>query len=322
MTGSVKKFTFKKIINKTKRIFFKILRNMRFLCKRLFSKKINILVKLNWRLGDEIMTIPIYQAIKEKFPNSFLAVSVNYSELLINNLYVDGINLDQCKYDYDKVINLQGTERDQNRTQYLAQRIKFSSPLVHPKIYLSPEEKQASAFGHINLKGNPVIGVSTDAGWECKKWPLSRYKQVCQYLKDKYNAEVIQLGKGSRWMGLGLNLIDQTTVREAAIILEKCNLFLGNDSGLMHLALAIGTPTVALFGPTDPKILIQGNKNFLSIWSNIECRGCWNNYQMKSPGICPTKTSRCMDIIGVERVISVIATLGEKNKEKEVVIGK
>ena len=48
------------------------------------------------------------------------------------------------------------------------------------------------------------------------------------------------------------------------------------DSGLMHLALAAGTRTVALFGPTEPAILVQNDPNLVAIETAQDCQGCWN----------------------------------------------
>jgi heptosyltransferase-2 len=101
------------------------------------------------------------------------------------------------------------------------------------------------------------------------------------------------------------DLLDKTTVREAARILRSARLLIACDSGLMHLALAVGTPVLALFGPTDPTILVRGNVPLSVLTNGRDCKGCWNHSsQAMEEGTCPLGISPCMGTLTVEAVLA------------------
>jgi ADP-heptose:LPS heptosyltransferase len=71
----------------------------------------------------------------------------------------------------------------------------------------------------------------------------------------------------------------------------------------MHLALAAGTPALALFGPTAPAILVRDEPRLHAIASGDPCQGCWNASEDETqPGVCPLHRSACLDSITVEAV--------------------
>jgi ADP-heptose:LPS heptosyltransferase len=101
-------------------------------------------------------------------------------------------------------------------------------------------------------------------------------------------------------------------VRDAACILHAARLFVCCDSGLMHLALAAGTPTLALFGPTEPTILIRDDPNFSAIKSEAPCQGCWNVSQdMQEPGVCPLERAKCLESIQTIQMLDRVRGLLE-----------
>ena len=88
-----------------------------------------------------------------------------------------------------------------------------------------------------------------------------------------------------------------------------------SDSGLMHLALAVGTPVVALFGPSEPSILVRNNPRFHTLTNERECQGCWNVSQaMTEPGVCPLGIKDCMDPVAVDDVLAQIDVLLDLNR--------
>ena len=108
-------------------------------------------------------------------------------------------------------------------------------------------------------------------------------------------------------LGIVTDYVGRTSVREAATLLHHADVLVSNDSGLMHLSLAAGTPVVALFGPTDPGILIRDEARLHVLENERECQGCWNGSQrMQEPGVCPLGVDSCMGPITVERVAAKI----------------
>jgi heptosyltransferase III len=111
--------------------------------------------------------------------------------------------------------------------------------------------------------GRPVIGLGPTANWSPKIWPVERYAALFEALvtgplPGAVPAVFAGPGEAERAMAAPLidalpaaiDLIGRVTLPEAAACLARCALFVGNDSGLMHLAAAAGAPTLGLFGPT------------------------------------------------------------------------
>ena len=103
------------------------------------------------------------------------------------------------------------------------------------------------------------VGVFPGAGWKLREWMPDRFAAIGDRLVQHFNAEVLIFGgqKESELVDTVANLMDARAVpfagnlqvRELAACIEKCDLFLTNDTGPMHIAAAVGTPTVSLFGP-------------------------------------------------------------------------
>ena len=116
---------------------------------------------------------------------------------------------------------------------------------------------------------------------------------------------------GARGEGLerGIDLAGQTDVREAACLLHASDVAVCCDSGLMHLALAAGTPAVALFGPTDPAILIRNEPRLTALCSTQSCHGFWNHAEnVGEPGVCPEGHACCLDSVTVDAVARAVET--------------
>jgi ADP-heptose:LPS heptosyltransferase len=110
--------------------------------------------------------------------------------------------------------------------------------------------------------GSPVIGLGPTANWDGKIWPAERFVSLYQALAGRLPAAraVVLGGPGAAERqaaqavldGLpdAIDLVGRLELPQAAACLKRCALFVGNDSGLMHLAAAAGVPTLGLFGPT------------------------------------------------------------------------
>ncbi len=123
---------------------------------------------------------------------------------------------------------------------------------------------------------------------------------------------VFELGHSDEGVGAPCSFAGATSVREAAVLLHQADAAVSNDSGLMHLTRAAGTPVVALFGPTDPEILIRGDADFRPLTNARACGGCWNRGIMQMPGTCPRDVACCMSTIAPERVAEQVLTQIER----------
>ncbi len=111
----------------------------------------------------------------------------------------------------------------------------------------------------------PWLAVAPGSGQVRKNWPLSNYYEVSRTLAWQFNLKVVWLAGPAEEATLpylealaqaqGQMLVANRPLARVARVLSRCRLYLGNDSGLTHLAAAVAGPDVlALFGPTDPRV--------------------------------------------------------------------
>jgi heptosyltransferase-2 len=106
-----------------------------------------------------------------------------------------------------------------------------------------------------------AIGAGASYG-SAKCWPPPRFAELANRLQSQIDADVILFGTSteadvSNAIAAGMqrppiNLTGKTVIADLPALLSQCQLFIGNDSGAMHVAAAVGLPVVAVFGPTDP----------------------------------------------------------------------
>ena len=93
------------------------------------------------------------------------------------------------------------------------------------------------------------VAFATGAGDRARQWPIERFSEIAKWLQDSSGLTPVLLGAaGDPEFDGGLNLIGRTSLRQAAAVVEQCVLYVGNDSGLMHMAAAMGVPVVEISG--------------------------------------------------------------------------
>ena len=143
------------------------------------------------------------------------------------------------------------------------------------------------------------------ARWKTKRWPAERFARLADRLIAEHGARVILVG-GADALGTiddvrgqmkrkVLNLGGATNLRQLAALLRRANLLVTNDSGPMHLAAALGTPVVALFGPTDPRRVGPYGEGHVVLRKDIDCSSCNRNR-------C-ARDGACMKAIEVDEVL-------------------
>jgi heptosyltransferase III len=155
---------------------------------------------------------------------------------------------------------LKGGRRPGRRLAQLADSMGIAPPPL-PVAWTSPEDRARA--GALLPHGVPLIGLGPTANWAGKVWPAERFVAVFETLRDRQLAgarAVIFAGPGPAEAAMAqpvvaalpeaIDLAGRLSLSEAAACLAEMTLFIGNDSGLMHLAAATGAPTLGLFGPS------------------------------------------------------------------------
>ncbi|MHA1153092.1 MAG: glycosyltransferase family 9 protein [Alphaproteobacteria bacterium] len=152
-----------------------------------------------------------------------------------------------------------------HRVEELAALLNLDPPPA-PRVWLAPEHEADAE--RLVPAGGPVLAIGPAANWAGKQWPATRFAAVVQRLTGSggalAGARVAVLAAGPERDQAQpviealpaervLDLVGAVDLPTAAACLRRCRAFLGNDSGLMHLAAAAGTPTLGLFGPSHTR---------------------------------------------------------------------
>ncbi|MHB8092457.1 MAG: lipopolysaccharide heptosyltransferase I [Syntrophales bacterium] len=157
----------------------------------------------------------------------------------------------------------------------------------------------------------PFIAINPVAFWETKLWEDEKFARLGDRIWQELGITVVLTGGDAepleKIMKLmktkALNLGGKTSLRELAALYKRAKIVVTTDSGPMHLAAAVGTPTVALFGPTDPVRTGPYGPGHRVIRTGINCSPCFRKK-------CPQP--RCMTEISVEEVFNAVRKkLGE-----------
>jgi ADP-heptose:LPS heptosyltransferase len=294
--------TFEDQLNPVQRRLLRLWREIRWTLKGILGMRRSVLVEICWRLGDEIMALPIYEGLVRQYSKCDVYVGCHYPDLLIDNAYAKAV--DKLSHAPDRYILLRSAPRTVLRIEHYARLAKLATPTTRPKVDYAQWPVPTNA--EIPTGDGPLIAIASGASWETKRWPKARWQSLCAGLKGD-GCRLVEMGNGDEAIGVGVDWVGKTSVRDAALLLHHVDLLVCGDSGLMHLALAVGTPVVALFGPTDPKILIANEPLLRTVTNERDCQGCWNLPQlMKEPGICPRNIDVCLDTVTVEKLMDVV----------------
>ncbi|MEJ2039797.1 MAG: lipopolysaccharide heptosyltransferase II, partial [Desulfosarcinaceae bacterium] len=185
------------------------------------------------------------------------------------------------------------------------------------ELFLTDRERAAASA---SLKGlgipgtAPVVGINPGATFgTAKRWPADRFAALSRRLIQENGARVLVFGgpgevalgeQVAQQAGTGChNLCDRTSLRQAMGLIGRCDAFVTNDSGLMHVAAALDIPQVAIIGPTDPVATGPVNSGSRLVQGDLTCE--------RAPCLlphCPTD-HRCMLGIGVDPVYAAVADL-------------
>jgi heptosyltransferase-2 len=137
-----------------------------------------------------------------------------------------------------------------------------------------------------------------------KCWPASRYAALADRLIAEFDADMILCGAvAERGVAERITaemahrpvmLVGETPIGALPAVLASCDLFVGNDSGAMHVAGAVGLPVVAIFGPTDPKATAPLTPRVTVVQQPVSCSPCFLRH-------CPVD-HRCMTRVELEAV--------------------
>ncbi len=227
-------------------------------------------------------------------------------------LYHHRVNRDTRLHDVDRNLSLlQAFGMDPSRSQKKL-RIEVDS---HTR---QSVERIWNALGIEQQDGGLIFGLNPGSVWPTKRWSVEGYANLMVQLKKKYRCEVVLFGGpedreiADRIQELsgqvGFDLVGRTSLRELPCAVERCDVFITNDSAPMHIAVARGIPVVALFCATTPSLGFYPYASRATVvQKELSCRPCTSHGGRR----CPLGTADCIHLVksedvlrGVEQVIN------------------
>ncbi|MEW5768094.1 MAG: glycosyltransferase family 9 protein [bacterium] len=180
-----------------------------------------------------------------------------------------------------------------------------------PQLYLGQEAKDFISDclqGYGVNESDFVAVLQPGSGWErnvwqIKRWNIKKVARIGDEIQQQLGARVILIGaplEQARSAAVAhlmeeppLDLTGRTSLQQLGALIERANLFIGPDSGPTHMAVALSTPTIAVFGGISPLLYAPVGKNFLILQAELPCRPFYGCRQ-------PCEETKCLQAIPAE----------------------
>ena len=169
-----------------------------------------------------------------------------------------------------------------------------------------------SAFGARRADG-PVVGMHAGASWPAKKWPAGRFGLLARMLSDQLRANVVgTVGPGDAALveevraasNDAVTVLPEMPVRRLAAVLSRLDAYVTNDAGPMHIAAAVGTPTIGLFGPGEEDIWFPYDPadGHRALRKDVPCHPCHLDFCNRTGA----GFMECMELLTAEEVFDAV----------------
>jgi len=172
-----------------------------------------------------------------------------------------------------------------------------------------------------------VIGIHVSSGENvtARRWPKQNFAKLAEGLIKTYNAKIVFTGAPSEIDAVQevidmvkskdnvVNSTGKVNLSQLAALIDRCDAFVSNDTGPMHMAAAVSTPTLSFFGPNTPHLYGPWQKNKIDFFLDLDCSPCITNFNNKSTNC---KDAKCLKQITVEDVMNKSKTFLTKIKNE------
>ena len=274
-------------------------------------------------IGDVLMASVAMREFKRQYPDTKLTVSLDrhttyddtYYKLLFNAPFID--KFEDSRYvireKYKKYFNIKSVciehehsgRPEMNRIDIFAKACKVREIKNWIPFYLeTEEEKNMADVIFEQYKDNLKIFIHSASNEGKRSYDWENTKELITLLKQQYPNSILFISDFNRVLKeqkYSEDIVDVSTldIRETASYIKRCDLFFGPDSGLMHLAAAVKTKSLVVFGSIPPSSRINHYSTHKSIrLEELDCLGCWYR-------ACPINV-RCMKDLNPEKVLDKI----------------
>jgi len=182
-------------------------------------------------------------------------------------------------------------------------------PLPEPKLKASDAQLKAwRTRTGLEKTGKRAVALAPGSVWSSKRWPLSHYARLAAMLGERGYEVWITGGRNERPLAEAIRKaaplsrdLTQLDIGDGAIALGEADVAVTNDSGALHMASAFGTPTLALYGPTDPAAWMPLNQSAKALLAEtpLDCRPCTRHD-------CPLGHHKCLVELSPQAVFAEV----------------
>ena len=191
-------------------------------------------------------------------------------------------------------------------------------PAVESKtggIAVTPAARERASI-HLERVRAPYVVIAPGSRWAMKEWGANRFAELASQIVEDFDHDIVLVGDGGdvdasaqvaeAVAERAIDLTGRTSIIDTAAVIDNAAAFIGNDSGLMHLAEAVGVPVLALFGPTVEAFgYYPSLPNSKVVERGLACRPCSRNGGRE----CPLGTHECLEQIAVAPVAEAFADM-------------
>ncbi|MBI3329504.1 MAG: lipopolysaccharide heptosyltransferase I [Nitrospinae bacterium] len=158
----------------------------------------------------------------------------------------------------------------------------------------------------------PIVVLNPGAAWATKRWGEENFAHLSDALVRRYRAKTLltwgpgeetRMRRVAQAMSYRAAIAPPTTLLQLAALLSRCTVFVGGDTGPLHLAAAVGTPTVALFGPSNPRRNGPYGPGHVVLHRRLPCSDCYQR---------TCDHWECLPALEVESVLQAVGGLLDK----------
>lgn len=179
-----------------------------------------------------------------------------------------------------------------------------------PRLHLGPEELWFEQKLGIWRLPRPLVAICADGSDPYRAWPVARFRALAQRVQE-LGGTVLELGVRER-LGVGADFVGKLTIRQSAALLSGCDLFVGNNSGLLHYAQAADVPALGLFSVALPERFVHDDRMVVPVQlEELACIDCMTRdfAGRNRDGCRATPEAVCMQELPLELALAILETI-------------
>lgn len=240
----------------------------------------------NKGIGDIVCELNYYRALRRLYPEAEL-VSRGSRRLAWGHPLVDRFDETSPDTAFDRIIRQESLarvtadlgealRREESIFNLFLRHQGFEALPGPPELFVLPQELDEWRSLVASAEDRLLVVYSADSKEPDRRWGQERFQAVARHLEALHGAVLVEIGSGltEGHLGVGLDLVGQTDLRQAMALLASSDLFMGNNGGLTHLAGGVGTPVLVPWGANSPYEAYAYDDLSVALATDPPCRNC------------------------------------------------